>query len=240
MPNQVGQDREPDPANFTKFTGVRLGWDTWSEVCELADVGEASNLHPTGVYVDQDGHPTSSFPGDKARIGVAFPPNDNGVSVAVEGDYLFREPDGTIYIGKIAYHPGPRITHAPKWGQIIVDDSGPLGYHWEGYPTNSNPLADVTITGISIKDDGTPWEKVPAEEEKDRLGIQPDWTCDPSGRSNSSILFEDLVTEISYVIERNRFDDKRGMARLLLAQLAHKHHLAPQVPELNRRWEWDV
>jgi len=138
-----------------------------------------------------------------------------------------------------------RVTRIPTWGQRRVADSTPAGFHWEAYKTKAegslNPPTSVYSNGISIDDDGTPWEQVPDEEVKDRLGIAPDWTCDSEGRSNSSVLFEDLVTEIARIVENNRFiDNKKGMARLLLAQLAHKYHLAPQIPEFKNQWEWDI
>ena len=61
----------------------------------------------------------------------------------------------------------------------------------------------------------------------------PDWTCDSEGRSNSSDVFNHLATEIESCI---RNDARRLMsghanatARLILAQLAHKWHLAPGI-----------
>lgn len=61
-----------------------------------------------------------------------------------------------------------------------------------------------------------------------------DWTCDRQGRSNASALFEKLCEEVERLIR----DDARALiagnagstARLIMAQLAHVHGLAPAAP----------
>lgn len=62
-----------------------------------------------------------------------------------------------------------------------------------------------------------------------------DWTVDPeTGRSNSSERFRELVQEVErllgnggagYVLDRRWIS---GQAQLIMAQLAHVHHLAPE------------
>ena len=59
-----------------------------------------------------------------------------------------------------------------------------------------------------------------------------DWTVDPvTKRSNTSPRFEELVSEVERLIK----DEARSLiggnvssvARLIMAQLAHVHHLSP-------------
>lgn len=62
--------------------------------------------------------------------------------------------------------------------------------------------------------------------------IEVDWTVDPeTKRSNSSPEFTNLVSEISRLIKDSAHGLLNGQvekaARLILAQLAHKHGLAP-------------
>ena len=59
-----------------------------------------------------------------------------------------------------------------------------------------------------------------------------DWTVDPeTGRSNSSPLFRDLCAEVERLIRSEAFSLINGridsVAGLIMAQLAHVHHLAP-------------
>jgi len=65
-----------------------------------------------------------------------------------------------------------------------------------------------------------------------------DWTFDPeTGRTNSSPLFRSLVSEVArllgdgasgYILDRRWIE---GQAQLIMAQLAHVHHLAPVAAE---------
>lgn len=58
-----------------------------------------------------------------------------------------------------------------------------------------------------------------------------DWTTDPDGRSNSSKLFEKLCDEVETLIRSDAHSLIGGYAgstaRLIMAQLAHVHGLAP-------------
>jgi hypothetical protein len=71
---------------------VQLTWQTWSEVCDL--LGEPpwpEGMH--GVYVRPDDtwvEPWTGAPGDM-RIGLLIPTLE-GTMLAVEGDYVIREP----------------------------------------------------------------------------------------------------------------------------------------------------
>lgn len=59
----------------------------------------------------------------------------------------------------------------------------------------------------------------------------PDWTADASGRSNSSPLFEAMIEEVARLIRQEAHfllqGDTESVARLIMAQLAHKHGLGP-------------
>jgi len=66
--------------------------------------------------------------------------------------------------------------------------------------------------------------------------IADDWTIDPeTGRPNSAPLFRALVDEVERLIRDGaagsvlRPEWVRGKAGLIMAQLAHVHHLAPLV-----------
>lgn len=57
------------------------------------------------------------------------------------------------------------------------------------------------------------------------------WDCSPEGRSNSSELFLHLTKEVERIIRGDAFMLLNGgansTARLIMAQLAHKHGLRP-------------
>jgi hypothetical protein len=66
--------------------------------------------------------------------------------------------------------------------------------------------------------------------------IPADWTVDPeTGRTNSSPLFQGLVDEVARLIRSEAHALLSGRAdraaAMIVAQLAHVHHLAPR--------EWD-
>lgn len=63
-----------------------------------------------------------------------------------------------------------------------------------------------------------------------RQEIANDWTIDPeTHRSNSSPEFLALIDEVARLIRWMHVgDDSRDTARLIMAQLAHVHHLAPR------------
>jgi hypothetical protein len=68
-------------------------------------------------------------------------------------------------------------------------------------------------------------------------GTAADWTADPeTGRSNSSPLYRDLCAEVERLIRGDSHKLIAGRAGdtvgLIMAQLAHVHHLAP-VPQNN-------
>lgn len=68
----------------------------------------------------------------------------------------------------------------------------------------------------------------PADDEPTR-----DWTCDETGRSNSSTEFGDMVVEVARLLRDGgagvclSLEWARSTARLVMAQLAHVHGLSP-------------
>jgi len=63
---------------------VQLRWDTWSEMCEHANVGKLSDGRPEGT----------SRPNEK--IGLAIPTLE-GVMTAEENDWIIKGIKGEIY-----------------------------------------------------------------------------------------------------------------------------------------------
>jgi dihydroneopterin aldolase len=69
-------------------------------------------------------------------------------------------------------------------------------------------------------------------ERGDLAATLSDWTADPeTGRSNSSPLYRSLCHEVEQLIRGDAFNLIGGRAdmtaELIMAQLAHVHHLAP-------------
>jgi len=67
---------------------------------------------------------------------------------------------------------------------------------------------------------------------EDALDADNDWTADPqTGRSNSSPLFLELVTEVERIIRSGADTIVSGRAdttaRVIVAQLAHVHGMRP-------------
>jgi hypothetical protein len=55
-----------------------------------------------------------------------------------------------------------------------------------------------------------------------------DWTTGDDGRSNSSEAFQALVEQVARLLANHRLGDEvRDTARVIVAQLAHVHGLAP-------------
>lgn len=90
---------------------LRLGWDTWSEMCEFAGVGRLTEGKPQGCWVEPaTGEPVwdPDDPREPARtplrddgnipsitteheIGMLIPTKE-GVMLARQGDFVVREP----------------------------------------------------------------------------------------------------------------------------------------------------
>ena len=105
--------RKPTPVD-----ALQLRWDTWSEMCELADVGKFADGHPEGCYVDAEGRVTDD---SNARIGLRMPYGPVG-HVAVEGDWIVRMPDGELVVLKpVAFealfesHADYEVEYRPRW-----------------------------------------------------------------------------------------------------------------------------
>ncbi len=63
---------------------VQLRWDTWSEMCDFANVGRLEEGHPQGVELSDN------------RIGMNIPTLE-GVMLASEGDWIIRGVKGELY-----------------------------------------------------------------------------------------------------------------------------------------------
>lgn len=74
---------------------VRLGWDTWGEMCDHAGVGKLSEGKPEGCYVGDDGRATD-MPNANDRIGLQIPTLE-GLMLGVEGDWIIRGVKGELY-----------------------------------------------------------------------------------------------------------------------------------------------
>lgn len=78
----------------TLVDAVQLLWSTWSEVCELADVGKFEDGHPEGCYVDAAGHVVEDGNG---RMALKVPAGHPLVAnLAYDGDWLVRNVDGEL------------------------------------------------------------------------------------------------------------------------------------------------
>ena len=88
---------------------LRLGWDTWQEMCEFAGVGKLADGKPEGGWIDpglKDAvgleasfRTDAPWPGvtpSKQLIGLAIPTLE-GLMLACEGDYIIRGIEGELY-----------------------------------------------------------------------------------------------------------------------------------------------
>jgi len=75
---------------------VQLGWDTWSEICDFASVGQLSDGKPMGCYINEAGEAVEEFPGQPAKIGLWIPTLE-GLMVATEGDWIIKGVSGEFY-----------------------------------------------------------------------------------------------------------------------------------------------
>ena len=73
---------------------LRLGWGTWSEMCEHAGVGRLAEGKPQGCCVDAEG---KALPDGQAseRMGLLIPTLE-GLMLAVEGDWVIRGVTGEL------------------------------------------------------------------------------------------------------------------------------------------------
>ena len=72
---------------------VQLRWDTWSEMCDFAEVGKLIDGKPQGCYVDQDGNQTEST---TERMGLLIPTLE-GLMIGVQDDWIIRGIANELY-----------------------------------------------------------------------------------------------------------------------------------------------
>ena len=65
---------------------LQLRWDTWSAMCDFADVGNLADGKPQGFSPD----------GDSTLIGLRIPTLE-GVMIAVENDWIIKGIKGELY-----------------------------------------------------------------------------------------------------------------------------------------------
>lgn len=77
---------------------VKLGWDTWHEMCDHAGVGKLSDGKPEGCYLGPDGHPRTGHE-TSDKIGLLIPTLE-GLMIGTEGDWIIKGVKGEIYACK--------------------------------------------------------------------------------------------------------------------------------------------
>lgn len=88
----------------------------------------------------------------------------------------------------------------------------------EGIPTHPDVARDTRWLIARVRE---------LEAEVEARSEPKDWTCNEQGRSNSSQLFLLLVDEIDHFIFDAHNFHSPALARLIMAQLAHKWSLVP-------------
>lgn len=73
---------------------VQLRWDTWSEMCEHANVGKLNEgKFAEGCYVDAKAQPCDYI---TERLGLRIATLE-GIMLAVEGDWVIKGVKGELY-----------------------------------------------------------------------------------------------------------------------------------------------
>lgn len=81
-----------------KIEILRIGWDTWNEMCDFIDVGNLGDGKPEGCYLNKEGHYVDGFPGDfEGNMGILFPTKD-GLMTAKEGAYVIKVPEKGLFV----------------------------------------------------------------------------------------------------------------------------------------------
>ena len=76
------------------ISAVQLGWDTWSEVCDLLGADAFANGAKGVYFLDDKVH--DDFPGEGAKLGVVIPTLE-GKMLGREGDWIIRGVAGECY-----------------------------------------------------------------------------------------------------------------------------------------------
>jgi len=78
---------------------VQLRWETWSEMCEFADVGKFEDGKPQGCYLDADDQIADDTTETSRKMGMQIPTLE-GKHVASENDWVIRGVKGELYACK--------------------------------------------------------------------------------------------------------------------------------------------
>ncbi|MDN4174755.1 hypothetical protein QWY28_17470 [Nocardioides sp. SOB77] len=119
------EQRNPSTMKFIKrpveIEAMRLGWDTWNEVCSFVGVGDGPD-QPRGRYVRQvagDGHErtvrVADEPFEGSVLGLELPPAvtlHSSPLIVLEGEWVVRGVQGEFYpcradIFEESYAPAP-------------------------------------------------------------------------------------------------------------------------------------
>lgn len=74
---------------------VKLGWDTWNEMCEHAGVGHLKDGKPEGCYLGPDGQPRQGHE-TSDKMGILIPTLE-GLMIGTEGDWVIKGVKGELY-----------------------------------------------------------------------------------------------------------------------------------------------
>lgn len=74
---------------------VKLGWDTWNEICEYAEVGYLKDGKPEGCYLGPDGQPRQGHE-TSDKMGILIPTLE-GLMIGTEGDWVIKGVKGELY-----------------------------------------------------------------------------------------------------------------------------------------------
>jgi hypothetical protein len=74
---------------------VKLGWDTWSEMCDFVGVGKLSDGKPEGCYLGENGQPRKGHETTN-RMGLLIPTLE-GLMIGSEGDWIIKGVNGEFY-----------------------------------------------------------------------------------------------------------------------------------------------
>jgi hypothetical protein len=81
-----------------KIEILRIGWDTWNEMCDFIGVGTLAKGKPEGTFLNEEGWAIEGFPGDfSGNMGILFP-SDKGLVTGKTGDYVVKFDDGAILL----------------------------------------------------------------------------------------------------------------------------------------------
>jgi hypothetical protein len=99
VPKSPGASNRDVPKKYRKkpveIQALRLGWDTWEEMCEFVNVGPDHATQPHGVWVTPEGR-ISDADGPGYTIGLVIPTFE-GEMLARVNDWVIRGIKNELY-----------------------------------------------------------------------------------------------------------------------------------------------